>query len=242
MSVSIHTTIQMTIWKSSWHFVQRQFPQRGTHAVVGVATMDAPLHSVGYQVNSISSLAICNHMIRFVALYKDQGHFDDRDDYSRWLGTMSTPGVGTSAGTRSTTIGANHHHHHPTRPMTVTQIIAWITNPLFCILTPSDELMFCLFLHPPENPLHHLLHLLLQPCSNLNSNWSSTITKRNQKPSTSLTQNLPLSSQKKTEPSNPLQKPTQPPISKSIHHHGLPKTLPSPSSSLNINLWSELKK
>ena len=24
--------------------------QRGTHAVVGVATMDAPLHSVGYQV------------------------------------------------------------------------------------------------------------------------------------------------------------------------------------------------
>ena len=185
MSVSIHTTIQMTIWKSSWHFVQRQFPQRGTHAVVGVATMDAPLHSVGYQVNSISSLAICNHMIRFVALYKDQSHFDDRDDYSRWLGTMSTPGVGTSAGTRSTTIGANHHHHHhhhPTRPMTVTQIIAWITNPLFCILTPSDELMFCLFLHPPENPLHHLLHLLLQPCSNLNSNWSSTITKRNQNP------------------------------------------------------------
>lgn len=24
--------------------------QRGTHAVVGVATQDAPLHSVGYQV------------------------------------------------------------------------------------------------------------------------------------------------------------------------------------------------
>ena len=28
--------------------------QRGTHAVVGVATMDAPLHSVGYQVNNLS--------------------------------------------------------------------------------------------------------------------------------------------------------------------------------------------
>ena len=26
--------------------------QRGTHAVVGVATQDAPLHSVGYQVRS----------------------------------------------------------------------------------------------------------------------------------------------------------------------------------------------
>ena len=26
--------------------------QRGTHAVVGVATQDAPLHSVGYQVRT----------------------------------------------------------------------------------------------------------------------------------------------------------------------------------------------
>ena len=30
--------------------------QRGTHAVVGVATQDAPLHSVGYQVQYYSEL------------------------------------------------------------------------------------------------------------------------------------------------------------------------------------------
>ena len=36
------------------HVFELSWPtrQRGTHAVVGVATMDAPLHSVGYQVNS----------------------------------------------------------------------------------------------------------------------------------------------------------------------------------------------
>ena len=33
------------VWEVHW-----STRQRGTHAVVGVATQDAPLHSVGYQV------------------------------------------------------------------------------------------------------------------------------------------------------------------------------------------------
>lgn len=38
------------VWEVHW-----STRQRGTHAVVGVATADAPLHSVGYQVTNILS-------------------------------------------------------------------------------------------------------------------------------------------------------------------------------------------
>lgn len=41
------------VWEVHW-----STRQRGTHAVVGVATQEAPLHSVGYQV-SITGAIVC---------------------------------------------------------------------------------------------------------------------------------------------------------------------------------------
>ena len=40
------------VWELNW-----STRQRGTHAVVGVATLEAPLHSVGYQVR-LESLSL----------------------------------------------------------------------------------------------------------------------------------------------------------------------------------------
>ena len=40
------------VWEIHW-----STRQRGTHAVVGVATQDAPLNSVGYQVSSFIRIA-----------------------------------------------------------------------------------------------------------------------------------------------------------------------------------------
>lgn len=41
------------VWEVHW-----STRQRGTHAVVGVATADAPLHSVGYQVNADTHISL----------------------------------------------------------------------------------------------------------------------------------------------------------------------------------------
>jgi SPRY domain-containing SOCS box protein 1/4 len=46
------------VWEVHW-----STRQRGTHAVVGVATQDAPLHSVGYQV-CILGTVFCQFIIQ----------------------------------------------------------------------------------------------------------------------------------------------------------------------------------
>ena len=49
--------------------------QRGTHAVVGVATQEAPLHSVGYQVRGVEYyLAHSNCNIAFQSLIGNNEH------------------------------------------------------------------------------------------------------------------------------------------------------------------------
>ena len=49
--------------------------QRGTHAVVGVATQEAPLHSVGYQVRGVEYyLAQRNCNIAFQSLIGNNEH------------------------------------------------------------------------------------------------------------------------------------------------------------------------
>jgi hypothetical protein len=47
------------VWEVHW-----STRQRGTHAVVGVATQEAPLHSVGYQVSITEALICCPFMIQ----------------------------------------------------------------------------------------------------------------------------------------------------------------------------------